>query len=145
MKSKASTKVIFYRVLTAQNKLSVICAKVSETFFQNRRILISVPNQEAADYIDQLIWKSPQESFVPHQISGVNTSERVVIAINPKFNLNQADTLFNLTPSHPIIEGSFEQIFELLDETHPEKAKLSIERINAYKKLGIEPLLIEQI
>jgi len=41
--------------------------------------MILVPNIEAAQYVDSLLWKTPTDSFIPHVITQSTSSEWIVI------------------------------------------------------------------
>ena len=89
-------KVTFYRVKNNSAKIQLICRKAQEAFQYERRLLISVPNIEAAHYIDALLWKFPEESFMPHVIAETETQEWIAITSQEKHNINQAPHLLNL-------------------------------------------------
>lgn len=106
-------------------------------FLQGDSILIVVPNQEAAVFIDQLLWKRPEESFLPHVIASSPIKERVVITTR-KENLNKARVLFNLCPEACPFANEFEEVYELHDETQADKLELSQKRRDTYVAAGYE-------
>lgn len=127
------SSVQFIPVRTNQEKLSTICRIVGQHFFKGDIVLIQVATAEAAEYIDQLLWKMPPESFIPHMKSEEATTERVAITCGTQ-NINQANILINLGIGiHPEVKR-FEIVYELDDTTHPSKAKASQERKEAYKQ-----------
>lgn len=128
--------VIFHQVSTNAAKLMTICTHVKESFEAGQRVLIHVPTIEAATYIDQLLWRSPEESFIPHSIHSQPTQDHIIIAINPSQNLNQAQICWNLAPAIPSIANQFMTIHEFLDETDPVKSQLSLQRQAAYQQIG---------
>ncbi len=128
-------KVIFYRVKDNSAKIQWICAKAEDAIKQEQRLLITVPNFQAAQYIDSLLWKSPPESFIPHVVSDTQTSEWIAITLQNQVNVNEAAFLFNLCPSpHP--ECRFKEIYELFDVTDPQKAHLSEQKLLYYQNQG---------
>jgi DNA polymerase III subunit chi len=124
--------IIFLSVANNATKLEKICSTVYQHYEQKERVLITVPSQEAALYIDQLLWRSPEESFLPHLITETPSEEPVVITTVLR-NLNQAKILLNLCPEASGIASEFSRVYELLDLTHPSKEKLSRERQAAYR------------
>lgn len=123
--------ILFIPVSDNAAKLKIICDVVSTQFLAEKSILIAVPSQQAALYVDALLWRLPEESFIPHQICEAYTKERCVIATKP-FNWNKATVLLNLcTDACPIFE-EFEFVYELWDQTDPTKAELSAKRKAAY-------------
>src|ERR1700733_12508764 len=111
--------VQFLHVADNTIKTSSISSVVGNHFLQKQPILIIVPNADAASYVDQLLWRLPEDSFVPHQIASEPISENVVITTEHR-NLNGAKFLFNLCSTIIPIFSQFELIYELLDQTHPE-------------------------
>lgn len=130
------TQVFFFKVKHNQEKLKTLCEITQKHFEQKQPILIAVPNQESAEYLDKLLWKMPEISFVPHQIVNTPSSEKVVIAISCQENFNLAQVLLNLCPDISPIWNAFALIYELDDETDPLKKELSNKKKLAYKNFG---------
>lgn len=126
-------RICFIPVRDNASKLNAICRCVQKHFDRKESILIAAPNNEAAEYVDHLLWKFPEESFLPHQIVANLTTEPVAITTQMA-NLNQAKILFNLSPAASPIFNEFECIYELYDETHPSKAELSAKRKAFYQE-----------
>lgn len=130
------SKVHFIQVDNNGAKLQAITQIVHEQLDNGKKILIAVPNQEAANFVDRLLWATPEDSFSPHSIANSPSNELVVIAIEP-VNYNKAQVLINLNPMVSPHSGEFEAIYDLYDKTHPTKEQLSQQRRDDYKKLGI--------
>jgi len=111
-----------------------ICAKTADLFLSGKSVLIAVPSPDAAAYIDQLLWRQPEDSFIPHVVASKPCSEKVVIAVNPTQNLNQAQVLWNLLPGVSPLAQHMDLVFDLFDETDPAKAALSQQRQQGYGK-----------
>lgn len=124
--------VIFFPVKDNQSKLTLITETIQKHFVLKQPVLISVPSFEAAQYVDQLLWKMPEESFIPHVITDFPSKEFIVITTKPE-NLNKAKILFNLCPRINPTFKDFEVVYELMDETHPSKLELSIQRQKDYQ------------
>lgn len=125
---KTQPQVTFHPVKSNADKLKVISELVGEAFAAGHKILITVPSPEAATYIDQLLWRMPEESFVPHVVAAKAVPNRIVIAVNPAENFNQAQVLVNLSPTVSPIVDQFAFVRELLDETDATKAEQSAQR-----------------
>lgn len=134
-------QVNFIRVIDNPSKLSQICALVQRHYEQGEAILITLPNTEAAQYIDQLLWRLPEESFLPHQIATSPTQEKITITTLTQ-NLNSAKVLLNLNPGASPIANEFEMVYELFDETHPAKQELSKQRFENYQNQKFSVALI---
>jgi DNA polymerase-3 subunit chi len=118
-----------------RTKLASICQTIHYHFQKKEPILIKVPTEEAAKYIDALLWKYPEESFMPHVRSEVPVQECVVITCS-KENLNQAAILLHLCPTvHPSPQ-QFSYIYDLYDETDEDKHQASEARKKYYMELG---------
>lgn len=140
MTTNISPSIYFLEVADNAAKLQCICNTTLELFYKNKKILIAVATNEAAIYIDQLLWKQPEESFLPHVVSKSAVNDRVVIT-TAQANLNQAEVLINLCSDTPSNFKAYQTIYELMDLTHPEKKALSEKRLAAYKAAGFSPII----
>lgn len=127
--------VVFLHVKDNHAKQKMLFGAIQNKFEQQKRILIAVPNDQAAQYMDQLLWQFLPESFLPHCITLEPTDEPIAITTLHK-NLNQASILFNLCPEISTLHSQFETIYELLDATRPDKLSLSQKRQQDYVKAG---------
>jgi DNA polymerase-3 subunit chi len=137
MKNELPKKVTFYRVKDNSGKIQFICDKAHEAFRHERRLLIAVPNLQAAQYIDALLWRLPEESFIPHIIADTPTSEWIAITLQEIDNVNKAVCLLNLCPMPSLLYQQVEEIYDLYDETHPQKKELSQQRYQFYQSKGL--------
>jgi DNA polymerase IIIc chi subunit len=120
---------------TTSEKLSKLCQTIQKHFESRDRILITAPTTEAANYLNSLLWRSPLESFLPHQLSEVPCDFPLVITTSLS-NLNEATVLFNLLATlHPIYQ-KFETIYEIFDASDSAKEKLSQQKLESYRALG---------
>ena len=131
----ATTRVIFFQVRDPMAKLKKICETAQSHFEKRDSLLILVEDERAEKFVDELLWKLPETSFLPHAIATLPTSEKIAIT-RVKKNLNEARIAFNLCPTPLSIDGPFKIIYELEDLTAPSKQKFSVLRFDAYKKMG---------
>lgn len=124
--------ITFLKVWDNRSKIKAVLETVKGLILKKKRSLIAVPNLDAANYLDELLWKEPEESFIPHLIA-TEPCEEIVVISTIHSNFNRAEALINLCPEISPISDQFELIFDLEDSTSPEKAKLSAERKAAYK------------
>jgi DNA polymerase-3 subunit chi len=136
MNQKTLAKVTFYRLKDNAAKIQLICTKAKESFQIEKRLLITVPSFEAAQYVESLLWRFPEESFMPHVIADTTTKEWIAITMQDKDNINQAPRLLNLCPLLSPLSNHVEEVYELYDETHPQKKELSEQRMRHYQALG---------
>ncbi len=135
MSPNTDLKVIFIDVADNATKLQRLCAIVEKHFSKKEHVLILAPSDDAANYIDQLLWRMPEESFIPHVIAKSPTKELIAISTQ-KSNHNQAQIIINLCTEIPPHEASVHLIYELLDRTHPAKEELARQRLAAYQTAG---------
>lgn len=133
---QATTEVIFLQTPTRESKLKRVFDAAKFYFLKEMRILILVPNDEAAKLIDETLWNQSPEEFLPHSISHGTADDRVVITTKAE-NVNQAIVLINLGSMIPPMFSSFSTVIELLDATHPLKHRQSQERLEQYRKAGV--------
>jgi DNA polymerase IIIc chi subunit len=116
-------KVIFISVKDVLSKLRRITEIATEHLEKKEPLLILVPDQAALEFVDELLWKLPEDGFLPHP------SSLLQIATEP----HDAAALFNLKPSAFLGKNSFKTIYELEDYTSSERLQLSKQRYAAYK------------
>jgi DNA polymerase IIIc chi subunit len=130
-------KVIFISVKDNHAKVQAILRIAHHYFSQGIRLLFSVASDETARYLDELLWKSPPESFLPHAILSQPALEPIAITTSEK-NVNQAPILFNLCPEANHLAQSCKVTYEYFDETHASKLEQSIKRKEIYTLQGLE-------
>ena len=133
--SEILPNISFIRVTDNRTKLMRLCSTLLHHFLQKENVLITVQDQKTAHFLDDMLWRMPEESFLPHVLTESPTEEQIVITTGRK-NLNQAKILFNLCPQSSQICGQFPVVYELLDETDAGKEKLSLQRQGAYLSVG---------
>lgn len=102
-------------------------------YLKKEAVFISVADQKVAEFLDDLLWSWPKESFLPHAIHSKDT--QVCISDAPE-NINQALVLFNLQGQASPIADKFSIIYDLFDESSPERQQLSKKRLEHYQKKG---------
>lgn len=136
MTNQTNPSIIFLRVTDTNTKIRRIISTIQQHFLSGDSIIIFVPNQPASDYIDNLLWQTPPESFLPHVVANEKCCDRVVIT-QASDNINHAKVAFNLTTIPCVDHGTFETIYELWDQTDSKKAQQSNEKMQQYKNLGL--------
>jgi DNA polymerase III subunit chi len=134
-------KVCLFRVPDIAAKLSCICMTAQKHFEQKMPLLLILPTNEAAAYIDELLWRQPEEGFLPHVIANGPTKELIAIS-TAEANVNNATSIFNLRPDITDFISEFDLIYDLIDLTHPLKAEQSRSRIDKYRS---KSFFIEEI
>ena len=130
-----SERFIFFQVSNASAKCKKITDTAKNHFEKKESLIFFVENEKAALFVDELLWKFPETSFLPHLITDEPTTEPLVITTS-KINVNQASFAFNLCPTPLLIEG-FQIIYDFEDLSTQSKQNLSGIRLNAYKQGGL--------
>lgn len=123
----------FIEVKDNQTKMRRLCEVIQHHYQMGDAVLITVANDEVGRYVDELLWRNPKESFLPHMLAQKKVAARVVIT-QMQENLNQAKVLFNLCKDASPIWRQFQTVYELFDETSPEKKAQSEARKAAYAR-----------
>ncbi len=131
-------RVVFFQVADTASKLKRIAETARAHFCKKERFLFLVEDEKALQFVDELLWKFPDTSFLPHRAADEETEERIAIT-KTKSNVNGAPYAFNLCPT-PILLSGFKMIYDFEDLTTPSKKSFSTLRYNAYKqaKMAIE-------
>lgn len=133
--------IYFLKVKDNSIKIQRLCKVIQELFLQRKRVLVLAPTMEAAIYLNQLLWKYAEESFLPHVYSDMPSKEAVVITTD-KESANKAEIQINLCAQPYESYGKFECMYEFFDETSPEKAEQSKQRYSWYKEKGAEVVIL---
>lgn len=136
--------IYFIEVKDNQTKTRKLCETLQHHYIQGHSILVLAPSDEAARYVDELLWRYPKESFLPHQIIQKPASNKVAIT-KVQENLNKAQILFNLCPQASPHCEQFETVYEFQDGTTPEKLQQSKERKAFYENKGLKVAFSESL
>jgi DNA polymerase IIIc chi subunit len=128
------TSILFFPVKGTQAKLLKICEIATLHVQKREKLIILVSDQIAFEFVDELLWKLPEEGFLPHPNS--------FLTIETEPN-GEATALFNLQQTAFLQKDSFKKIYELEDYTSSEKLQLSKQRYQMYRNAGY-PITIEE-
>jgi DNA polymerase IIIc chi subunit len=126
-------RVIFFQVRDATSKLNFLTQTVQHHFLKKEKIILFAEDEKALHFADELLWKSPSESLLPHAILATPSDEWIALT-KEKINLNQARIAFNLCSTPLLIDGPFRTIYEFEDASSPNKKMLSQIRFEGYKQ-----------
>ena len=125
------SRAVFFQVRKQAEKLTKLTSICASHFEKKEPILIFVENEKGAQYVDELLWKSPPTAFLPHTVNG----EDMISITVAKKKIGAAIIAFNLCPTPLLLEG-FKLIYDFEDLTSPVKQNLSSLRFDSYKKAG---------
>ncbi len=129
-----TTRVVFFQVADAASKCQRIVETARSHFLKKDSILFFVEDEKSQRFVDDLLWKLPETSFLPHIAADEAAKEPIPIAITKsKTNVNAALFAFNLCPT-PLLLPGFKLIYDFEDLSAPNKQNLSALRFNAYKE-----------
>lgn len=129
-------RVLFFEVKTPGEKVRKIPEIAAEFFTKNEKLLIYSPESNILQYIDDLLWKSPEESFLPHQITSTKCQDMIILT-DQISNPNEANSIFNLSKDALLSPMEhISKIYEFDDHSDPQKKELSEKRYAAYRKAG---------
>ena len=113
--SNRHIRTTFFQVKSDQMKRQKIIELAEDYFEKKEPLLFKVPHQKALEYLDLLLWRFPQDSFLPHVIQDSPCSDLLAITASDE-NPNRSRSLFNLTPT-PIENPDlfFTHIYEFED------------------------------
>ncbi len=131
----SETRVVLFQIREAKEKLYRLSEQAAFHFERKEFLIILAEDEKAALFVDELLWKTPPTSFLPHTLTEEPTSDYIAIS-RCKKNVNQARYAFNLSPTPLLIEGPFKIIYDFEDLTSPSKQQFSALRFDAYKKAG---------
>jgi DNA polymerase-3 subunit chi len=117
------SSVVFFIVKDVNAKLRKIATVAQEYLEKKEPLLILVPDKAALEFVDELLWKLPEEGFLPHptKLLQIDTEARETTA------------LFNLKATAYLDKPYAHTIFEFEDYTSTEKLQLSKQRYAAYR------------
>lgn len=127
-------RVTFFQVSNDKMKKARIVNIAQKYFEKQQPLLLKLPHKKALEYLDLLLWRLPQDSFLPHIIKDTPCDDLIVLTSSEE-NPNQARSIFNLT-HHPITNPSFTHIYALEDLSSIEKNAITQKHYQAYKSLG---------
>ncbi len=128
----SETRAIFFQVSDASSKKGRIVETARAHFSKKESLLFFVEDEKAQIFMDELLWKLPDFSFLPHVACDKPTTDYIVIT-KGKSNVNLAKFAFNLCPT-PLLLPGFKLIYDFEDLSAPNKQSFSALRFNAYKE-----------
>lgn len=123
-------KVIFLEVKKNQEKLLKILSIAKYHLETKKKILFFVSDEKSEKFIDELLWKEPIFSFIPHSID-----EKDIIVISQK-KIKKAHYIFNLT-QEPLEDIPLFGIYEFDDTMDKERMRISKKKFYFYKEKNL--------
>jgi DNA polymerase-3 subunit chi len=106
---------------------------------QGNRIAVLTENKADAKQLDELMWESPADRFLPHSTDFMDQSAPVRIGTAEAGLPVDCEVLINLTAT-PVPEPSrFRRLLEIVPATESERTA-SREKFRTYRNLGLSPV-----
>lgn len=125
------THVVLFQIQTAQEKLLRIVETCRNHFSKKERLILFAEDDRALQFVDELLWSTPRESFLPHRIASERCTDLLALT-KSKTNWNESKIALNLCPTPLLLE--IPCIYDFEDKTTPQKQMLSQMRFEAYKQ-----------
>ena len=111
------TRIDFYVVKTAgaDARLNVAARLTEKALGRGHRIFINCESAEQLSALDSYLWEFKATSFVPHEVAGNHTDERVVLGFEQGPQTHN-DVLINLALSPPSYFAQFERVAEVVTQ-----------------------------
>ena len=111
------TRIDFYVVKTAgaDARLNVAARLTEKALGRGHRIFINCESADQLSALDSYLWEFKATSFVPHEVAGNHTDERVVLGFEQGPQTHN-DVLINLALSHPSYFAQFERVAEVVTQ-----------------------------
>ncbi len=121
------TNLILLQVKDTKEKLQKICDTALHHFLQKEQLWILVPDKGALEFVDALLWRLPEESFLPHG----NPADLITSSTQ-----NPIDTphVFNLLATPYLTPAK--TLYDFEDLTSIEKRENSKKKYYAYRDAG---------
>ena len=111
------TRIDFYVVKTAgaDARLNVAARLTEKALGRGHRIFINCESAAQLSALDSYLWEFKATSFVPHEVAGNPTDERVVLGFEQGPQTHN-DVLINLALSPPSYFAQFERVAEVVTQ-----------------------------
>jgi DNA polymerase-3 subunit chi len=111
------TRIDFYVVKTAgaDARLNVAARLTEKALGRGHRIFINCESADQLSALDSYLWEFKATSFVPHEVAGNHTDERVVLGFEQGPQTHN-DVLINLALSPPSYFAQFERVAEVVTQ-----------------------------
>lgn len=130
----SKTKVILFQVKNSKEKIQKILQVCTKHLEDKKGLLLKVETFDVATYIDNLLWESIPESFIPHKVIKEKANiflEQILIGCE-EFSSPELKAVFNLSSKPIDSKDSYTIIYDFEDLTSPEKKKFFELRYKSY-------------
>ena len=119
-------------------KILTICRKAVE---KKIYLQICCPDQKAAVFLDEFLWKFSGEAFLPHAVDETRTVEPILISLKTELTKPFTHVLW-LCPTPPRKDLRWVHLYDFDDQTSEGSREKSQSRYHFYKELGCKISLL---
>ncbi len=136
-------QVDFYVLTTpALDARHLACRLALMSWERGHHTTVIADNRIAASEIDALMWKSPPNRFLPHELDTESKATVSPIVITLLSQLKETEVVINLCPE-PIPEPArFKRLLEIVPQQATEREN-SRQKFRNYREQGITPRMHE--
>ncbi|MBI5273917.1 MAG: DNA polymerase III subunit chi [Chlamydiales bacterium] len=133
MSQKSNIQVFFHPIASNTQKVPLVCSIVKQHFFSHLHLDIITENKESLLFLDQLLWKSPTNSFIPH--GSLGEPYCFIHLYDSLPTISDAKHVFNLTKTPLPLDSHYLTIHELDDVSSKEYSnnKYHFYKANSFK------------
>lgn len=134
-----SSQIDFYLLKSRQlDAQRLACRLALMAWERGHTITILTASDEQASHLNELMWESPAERFVPHEMRTEESTNHAPINIQPADALIKADVLINLCDSPVSDPNKCKRLLEIVPMSDA-GLKASRSKYRHYRGLGITP------
>lgn len=123
------------------------CRLALMSWERGHHTIVVTDSDTAAREIDELMWESPPNRFLPHQQDTENKASSAPVLITQMSGmhgarLNEAEVVINLCPEPVPEPGRFKRLLEIVPHQDAEREN-SRKKFKVYRDQGISPRMHE--
>ncbi len=130
------TQIDFYVLpeTTSEARWLFACRLIDKVHRLGHKVLVALDTEAEAKAFDELLWTFKPESFIPHQLIGLDKTAPVEITYTAEAG-DHHGLLLNLSREIPAYFSRFERLSEVVIQ-EPQALQTSRERFSFYKGRG---------
>ena len=137
--TSSDCQVDFYLLKTpGLDERRLACRLSLMAWERGHEVTVVTENDDQAAELDDLMWESPPQRFLPHQRESAGAERCAAVVITTLQDLSEAEVVINLC-TQPLQEPKrFRRLLEIVPQAGP-GLEASRDKFRYYRKHGIEP------
>lgn len=129
-------RVDFYLIRNAEKSPESICCQLcAKAYSDGQRVGILTASQQQAEHLDDLLWQTPPQRFIPHGLYGSEDANGAAIIIGGA--PAEAKIVINLRDGEQALTLPATRIMEIIADDDTARASAR-QRYRAYQQAGAE-------